>query len=190
MDADLYESPSSYFAEVQRVWRALPFDDVRRLRAMLALLHRDSIIYTVGNGGFSTVAEHFALGMTLNTMRESGTSFRAFNLAGSGAVVSSAMNDYGREEEFAAQVRALGREGDVLLAMSGSGMSGNIFSALKDARDKGMSTVSIVGSDGYVAHFSDLCINLRCSSNAVCEDVAIMLLHWIYGTFMVQGRPS
>lgn len=190
MDAELYDSPASYFAEVQRVWRALPFDDIRRLRAMLALLHRDSTIYVVGNGGFATVAEHFALGMTLNTMRESGTSFRAFNLASSGAVVSSAVNDYGYGNDFAAQIGALGRTGDLLLALSGSGASPNVVNVCGAAQRTGITVVSIVGADGHVAEDSDLCINLRCTSNAVCEDVAMMILHWVYGTFMVQGRPS
>lgn len=190
MDANLYESPASYFVEVQRVWRALPFDDIRRLRAMLALLHKDSTIYVVGNGGFSTVAEHFVLGMTLNTMRESGTSFRAFNLASSGAVVSSAANDFGSLLCFASQLSALGRNGDLLLALSGSGVSDNVAHACVVAQERGVSVVSIVGADGTISQHSDLCINLRCSSNAVCEDVAMMILHWVYGTFMVQGRPS
>jgi len=190
VDASLYDSPASYFAEVQRVFRALPFDDIRRLRAMLALLHRDATIYVVGNGGFSTVAEHFALGMTLNAQRESGASFRALSLSSSGAFLSAAANDYGPEQIFSAPIVTFGRSGDVLIALSGSGVSNNIVRACQYGREKGMPVVSIVGRSGVVSDLSDLPISLCCDSNAVCEDVAMMILHWVYGTFMVQGRPT
>lgn len=190
MNADLYDSPSVYIETVNAVCRLLPWDTIRRLRATLALLHRDSTIYCVGNGGFATVAEHFALGMTLNTLRESGSSFRAFNLSTSGAVLSAAINDFGPGHEFAAQVRALGRPGDLLLALSGSGSSLNIYNACTTAREVGMQVVGVVGRAGDVSRCCDLCITLQCDSNAVCEDVAIMVLHWVYGTFMLKGRPS
>jgi D-sedoheptulose 7-phosphate isomerase len=57
-------------------------------------------------------------------------------------------NDYRYEEVFSKQIQALGVQGDILLAISTSGRSGNILSAIRTARDKGIYTVGLTGGDG------------------------------------------
>lgn len=186
MDATLYISPHRYFAECARVATALDPTLINTLRTyLLDISTHDRTVFIIGNGGFATVADHLALGLSLNTLRETGRGLRALTLNSSGAHATAALNDFGANDVFAAPLEALGRSGDLLIALSGSGASLNIACAVARAHNLGITTACIVGREGEVSAHADLTICLNHDSNAVCEDVAIMVLHWVYGTFML-----
>ncbi len=189
MRTDIYVSPLAYIAETARIAASVDLAAVQELRDRIAkLVVDDYTLFVVGNGGFGTVAEHFALGMSLNVLREGGHSCRAYALSPSGPITTSAINDFGYDDMFAAQVRALGRPNDMLLALSGSGMSENIARAQSAAIRQHMFVASISGRGGPIAQLSRLPIVLNTDSNAIAEDAAIMLLHWVYGTFMAEAQ--
>jgi D-sedoheptulose 7-phosphate isomerase len=64
------------------------------------------------------------------------------------STITSIANDYHYDDVFAKQIRALGNEGDILLAISTSGNSPSIINAVKAAHDRGMVVVSLTGRDG------------------------------------------
>jgi D-sedoheptulose 7-phosphate isomerase len=72
----------------------------------------------------------------------------ALDLTEDTAILTAIANDIGVEEIFQRQVIAYGHEGDVLLALSTSGNSGNVIEALMEARRRGLVTVAMVGYDG------------------------------------------
>jgi len=103
-------------------------------------------VLACGNGGSACDAMHFCEELT-GRFRKDRPPLAAISLTDVGHITCVA-NDYGYEEVFARGVRALGRPGDVLVALSTSGNSPNIICAVDAAREQGMTTIALLGRDG------------------------------------------
>ncbi|MBX3360547.1 MAG: D-sedoheptulose 7-phosphate isomerase [Phycisphaeraceae bacterium] len=99
-----------------------------------------------GNGGSLADAVHFAEELT-GRFRDDRPALPAIAIAEPGHITCTA-NDYGFERIFSRAVEALGREGDVLIALSTSGNSANIVLAVEAARSRKMATVALLGRGG------------------------------------------
>jgi D-sedoheptulose 7-phosphate isomerase len=100
-----------------------------------------------GNGGSAADAQHIAAEFVNRYLLERPP-LPAIALTTDTSVLTSVSNDYSFSEVFAKQVRALGRAGDVALAISTSGNSPNVLKALEVCREMGISTVGLTGSEG------------------------------------------
>lgn len=181
------ETCQDYFAAVAEVTRCFPSEDAEKLRQLVKQTHeKQNTIFIAGNGGGATVADHFALGMSLNILRETGYCNRAYSL-NAGMMLSAAVNDFGYEDMFAIQLSALGKEYDLFIAVSASGRSKNLAKAVRRANERGMRSVAIVGRQGIVSHLASLKIELGTDNPALAEDVSMMMLHWVYCSFMKKG---
>ena len=100
-----------------------------------------------GNGGSAADAQHLAAEF-VNRFELERRPLPALALTTDTSIVTSVANDYTYEEVFSKQIRALGVRGDILLAISTSGKSGNILSAIMTAREKGLYTAGFIGGDG------------------------------------------
>jgi D-sedoheptulose 7-phosphate isomerase len=105
------------------------------------------LILACGNGGSACDAQHFAAEMVGRFERER-PELPAISLATDTSILTAVANDYAFEQIFAKQVRALGARGDVLLAISTSGNSGNVIAAIEAARDRDMRVVALTGRGG------------------------------------------
>ena len=103
-------------------------------------------VMSCGNGGSMCDAMHFAEELS-GRYRDDRKPFAAMSLSDPSALTCIG-NDYGYEHVFARQIAALGREGDVLLAISTSGNSANILAAAKEAQRLGMRVLSLTGNGG------------------------------------------
>ncbi len=103
-------------------------------------------IMSCGNGGSMSDAVHFAEELT-GKYRASRKPIAALALADNGHL-SCVANDYGYEYVFSRMVEALGKKGDVLLAISTSGNSENVCLAAEKAREQGIKVVALTGKDG------------------------------------------
>ena len=113
-----------------------------------------------GNGGSAADAQHIAAEFT-NRMLLERPPLPAIALTTDTSALTSIANDYGYVDVFAKQVAALGRRGDVALAISTSGNSPNVLAALRVCRDKGIHTVGLTGRDGgQVAQQVDYKLNV------------------------------
>jgi D-sedoheptulose 7-phosphate isomerase len=104
-------------------------------------------LLALGNGGSATDA----MDVVADFRRPPDprwASRRALDLTEDSAILTAIANDIGTEAIFARQVIAHGREGDALLAISTSGNSSNVISALGEARSRGLRTIAMVGYDG------------------------------------------
>jgi len=111
------------------------------LVAAAAVMRGAGRVLALGNGGSATdatdlVADLEALGRP------------AIDLTADPAILTAIANDVGVDAVFARQVIAYGRPGDVLVALSTSGGSGNVMAALREARSRGLATIALVGYDG------------------------------------------
>jgi len=100
-----------------------------------------------GNGGSAADAQHLAAEFVNRFMLERPP-LPAIALTTDSSVLTSIGNDYGYVEVFAKQVKALGREGDVAIALSTSGNSPNVLRAVEVCKKAGIVTVGLTGGDG------------------------------------------
>ena len=110
-------------------------------------LFADGRILACGNGGSAADAQHFAAELVGRFERER-PGLPAIALTTDTSLLTAVANDYAFEQVFAKQVRALGRKGDVLLAISTSGNSANVLAALDAAREREMHVVALTGKGG------------------------------------------
>lgn len=115
--------------------------------ALLDALVGGGTLLVAGNGGSAAIASHVAAEFIGKCILDRGP-LPAVNLAESLSSVTAVANDYSYDETFARGIAALGRPGDVLLAMSTSGTSRNIVRALDVARDQGLLTIALTGRRG------------------------------------------
>ncbi|GAG28409.1 unnamed protein product, partial [marine sediment metagenome] len=107
----------------------------------------DRKLLLCGNGGSAADAQHIAAEF-VNRYTLERPPLPAIALTTDTSVITSIGNDYSFDDIFSKQVKALGVEGDVLLAISTSGNSTNVLSAVKDARSQGIYTIGLIGKDG------------------------------------------
>jgi D-sedoheptulose 7-phosphate isomerase len=119
----------------------------RAVEAMSACLRAGGKILACGNGGSAADAQHFAAEL-VNRFERERPPLAAVSLAADSSNLTSIANDYGYEQVFEKQVRALGRRGDVLLAISTSGNSESVVRAIGAARELGLVTVALTGRGG------------------------------------------
>ncbi len=119
----------------------------RGAELMAECLLGDGKILACGNGGSACDAQHFAAEMVGRFERER-PELPAISLATDTSILTAVANDYSYEQVFAKQVRALGTAGDILLAISTSGNSGNVIAAIEAARDREMRIVALTGKGG------------------------------------------
>jgi D-sedoheptulose 7-phosphate isomerase len=102
-------------------------------------------LMVAGNGGSAADAQHIA-GEFLSRLNFDRNPLPAIALTTDSSVLTAVGNDYGFEQIFERQIRGLGRTGDVFIAISTSGRSSNVLSALKAARQLGIVTVGFTGN--------------------------------------------
>ena len=99
-----------------------------------------------GNGGSAADAQHMA-GELVNKFSFDRPGLAALSLSTDTSIITAVGNDYGFDRLFARQVEAQGCAGDVFIGISTSGKSPNLVNALKACRDKGITSVAIVGAN-------------------------------------------
>jgi D-sedoheptulose 7-phosphate isomerase len=119
----------------------------RAAELMTECLLNDGKLLACGNGGSAADAQHFAAEMVGRFERER-PELPAIALTTDTSILTAVANDYDFAQVFAKQVRALGRAGDVLLAISTSGNSGNVVAAIAAAHDREMRIVALTGKGG------------------------------------------
>lgn len=117
-------------------------------------------ILFAGNGGSAADAQHWA-GELVSRFYFDRPGLPAIALTTDTSILTAIGNDYGYDYTFARQVEALGRAGDVLVAISTSGNSPNILRAAEAARARGMRVLGFTGhGGGKLAPLSDICFRM------------------------------
>lgn len=125
--------------------------------AIVASLRAGGKLMLAGNGGSAGDAQHIAAEFVVRLMYDRAP-LAAIALTTDSSILTAGGNDYGFEQVFERQVRALGRPGDVFLGISTSGGSPNVLRALAAARAMGIVTLGFSGGEG--GRMRDLCDGL------------------------------
>ena len=113
---------------------------------MIASIRNNSKVISCGNGGSMSDAMHFAEEMT-GRFQKNRPALAAVAISDP-AHITCVANDYGYEFIFSRFVESVGAKGDVLLGISTSGNSQNVYNAIESAKKKGIKTVALTGKDG------------------------------------------
>lgn len=144
-----------------------------------ALLNSHKIL-CCGNGGSAADSQHFSSEL-LNRFERERPSLPAIALTTDTSTITSIANDYDYKEIFSKQIRALGQEGDVLLAISTSGNSWNIVKAIEAAHEKHMIVVALTGKDGGQMadelHEDDIELRVPADVTARIQEVHGLIIH-------------
>ena len=149
---------------------------------MTECLLTDGKLLSCGNGGSAADAQHFAAEMVGRFERER-PELPAIALTTDSSILTAIANDYDFSQIFAKQVRALGRAGDVLLAISTSGNSPNVCAAISAALEREMRIVALTGKGGgrigELLGPDDVHICVPHSTTARIQEVHLLAIHCI-----------
>ena len=149
---------------------------------MVQCLRSDGKILACGNGGSAADCQHFSAEL-LNRFEMERPSLAAISLTTDTSTLTSIANDYDFEQIFSKQVRGLGHAGDILLAISTSGNSRNVISAIEAAHEADMAVVALTGRDGgkiaELMEANDVHICVPANSTARIQEVHLLALHCI-----------
>jgi D-sedoheptulose 7-phosphate isomerase len=143
----------------------------------VATLRGGGKLLICGNGGSAATAQHLT-GELVGRYKSDRAPLAAVTLSADAAVLTCIGNDYCFDEIFSRQVYALGRPGDLFVALSASGQSVNILRALSAAREAGMQSIAFLGSDGGMAsQLADCTLVIPNSDTARIQEGHQFLLH-------------
>ena len=149
--AELAERIAAHFADSAKLKLAaaqpLAAPIARAVELMCGALRAGGKILACGNGGSAADAQHFAAEL-VNRFERERPPLAALALTTDTSNLTSIANDYSYEVVFEKQLRALGRRGDVLLAISTSGNSPSVLAAMRAAREMGVHCVALTGRGG------------------------------------------
>lgn len=171
----------------------IPREELVKLVGMAGIIARavreGRVVFTCGNGGSAADAQHIA-GELVGRFRKKQAGYRAFALTTNSSVVTALANDFGFEEIFSKQLESSGKEGDVLLALSTSGMSENVVIAVRKADEMGMVTLAFSGKGGgALAKSASLSLVVPHDDFARIQEVHMTLGHILCGLVeeLVEG---
>ena len=164
----------------QRVVATLTPQIVAASYAMVDCLKNGGKILSCGNGGSAADAQHFAAELVGRFERER-QELAAIALTTDSSILTAVGNDYSFNEIFSKQVRALGKPGDILFAISTSGNSKNVTAAIDAAHLKGLHVIGMTGRGGgkvaSLMQSGDVLLNVDSQVTTRIQEVHLLILH-------------
>jgi D-sedoheptulose 7-phosphate isomerase len=146
-------------------------------RHLAGVLTAGGRLLACGNGGSAAEAQHLTAEI-VGRFKDERIPLSAISLHADTSALTAIVNDYGIHEMFARGVRAHGRPGDVLVALSTSGTSPNVLAAVKAAHENGLTTWALAGpAPNPLAAMCDDAICVEAGTTATVQEIHLMLVH-------------
>lgn len=176
------DTAQDYFSELSQILYRLPYHSIDRITAVLVRAYEENrAVYLFGNGGSAALASHSACDLGKGTAVNGRRRFRVLSLTDNIPVMTAWANDARYEDIFAEQLRNFVQEGDVVLAISGSGNSPNVLNGLKVARETGACTIGLTGfQGGKMKDLCDICLIVPSNNMQFIEDLHLCISHSIF----------
>jgi D-sedoheptulose 7-phosphate isomerase/D-glycero-D-manno-heptose 1,7-bisphosphate phosphatase len=190
-----YGSAASYFDayadEMARAAKSIDPVMFERAAATLAEAYlRGSRIFSCGNGGSASVANHMQCDHVKGIRTATDLTPQVLSLSANVELLTAIANDTGYENVFVYQLQSQSSAGDVVVAVSSSGRSPNIVRGLTWARDQGLRTIAITGFDGGPARtIAEVSIHVDCINYGIIEDLHQAIMHAL-AQYIRQSRMS
>lgn len=147
---------------------------------MFSVLTQGNKILACGNGGSAADCQHFAAEL-VGRFEKERLPLPAMALTTDTSILTAVGNDYSYQDVFVKQVQAFGQPGDLLLAISTSGNSSNVVSAIEAAHDREMSVIALTGKEGgaigKMLAETDIHICVPHDRTARIQEVHLLVIH-------------
>ncbi|GAB4468501.1 MAG: SIS domain-containing protein [Armatimonadaceae bacterium] len=181
-----------YFSTLKALLDAV---DPAQIEQVVDILHecyrKDRRLVMCGNGGSGSTSSHMVCDFQKNIYLDGGKPFEAIALTDSPALIMAWGNDTNFENIFAGQARTWLREGDALIAISGSGNSANVLRAVEVANEVGAISIGFCGyGGGKLSEIAQVPIVIRKRNMQQVEDVHMILGHVVFSALRdrITGR--
>ena len=137
-------------------------------------------VITCGNGGSAHTASHMITDWNKMVTLATGRKFRGISLCDNIGLVTAFANDLAYDEIFSGQLKSLLDQGDLVVAISGSGHSPSVVKAVEYANAAGADTLAVVGYDGgALKRVAKHCVWVPSFDMQLCEDVHLIFCHMV-----------
>lgn len=179
----------SYIASHSVLAQSLDVDGFQRgIEIIRYAFEKDKKIITCGNGGSASTASHYITDWNKMVNLATKKKFRGISLTDNVGLVTAFGNDFEYEHIFSGQLESLMDEGDLLVAISGSGNSPNVCRAAKTAKNLGGNVLGVVGYDGgELLPICDHSVLVNSFDMQLCEDVHLMFGHMVMKSLCGAG---
>lgn len=144
----------------------------------------EGTIYIFGNGGSAATASHFQNDFNKGLSEHLDKKFHFHCLNDNIATIMAIANDIGYDEIFRFQLKNVLKPNDLIIAISGSGNSANVINAVEYAKEKGITTIGLVGyNGGKLKEMVDLAVHVPINSMQITEDIHMIFDHLIMAVF-------
>ena len=152
---------------------------IRAATLIVEAFNNESKLLIFGNGGSAADAQHIAAEFVNRFMIERPP-LPAMALTTNTSILTSVGNDYSFDDIFSKQIKALGMEGDVAWGISTTGGSANVLAGLRVARDRGLRTIGMTGSDhGKMSEVVQVLLEVDATNTARIQECHITMAHII-----------
>ena len=180
-------SIDEYLKKTHQTMSRMDLSDAKRLSDYLFEAWRQRrFIFVFGNGGSGATASHFAEDLGKNALREADLADdtkkrpRVMSLTDNTSWITALANDIGYEHVFVQQLVQYAQPGDVVLAISGSGNSPNVVTAVNWAKRRGLLTFGLTGYDGgRLRQIQQDGLHVPIHDMGIVESVHLTVLHWV-----------
>lgn len=140
----------------------------------------DRQVLVLGNGGSASTASHYVTDLVKTAWVPGQRRLQALSMTDNPGLTTALGNDISYEETFSFPLESYAREGDLVIAISGSGNSPNIVKACRFAKERGLELVGLTGFDGgELGRMSDLHVNVPSDNYGLVEDLHLSIGHVI-----------
>lgn len=181
-----YRKDIAEYIELEReVLSKLDVDALNEAMQLIEEAYRNrKKVYIFGNGGSSATASHYQNDFNKGLSETLETKFEFVCLNNDTATLMAIANDMGFEEVFRYQLKGRIREGDLVIALSGSGNSVNIINAVRYAKEQGNKVIGLTGiKGGKLMEEADVSLHVPVNSMQVTEDVHMIFDHLMVSVF-------
>jgi len=191
-----FASIATYFDAYTDVVRAalasVSHEQLENARKLIGeAIARDGNIYSCGNGGSASIANHLVCDHAKGVSTGTGLRPRVRSLVTPVEIVTAFANDVGYADVFVEQAKLFARAGDLLIIISSSGNSENVVRAAEWGSSSGIATISMTGFDGgRLARITDVALHVDCDNYGVIEDVHQSIMHVIAQFVRMQQLPE
>ena len=170
-----------YINQKSTVLQNIDFKELDKIINLLKKCFKDNnIVYTCGNGGSSSLADHFTCDFIKQSNNKTNLQVKSISLTSNFSLISANAGLINFDEIFSFQIEKLCKKNDVLFLFSVSGNSPNLVKAIKKAKKKSVKTISFTGFDGgKLAKMSDLNLNFPIANYGIVEDCHVSLMHYL-----------
>lgn len=174
-----------YYEKEIRVIQNLNFQEIAEaMEAIKSAYERDATIYVFGNGGSAATASHFVCDFNKGISEKRDRKFRIICLNDNTPIMMAIANDISYDEVFSFQLRNKLEPDDLIIAISGSGNSGNVIKAVEYAKEIGTKVVAVTGySGGKLREMADYHMHVNVDDMQITEDIHMSFDHMMYRVF-------